>query len=86
MISFTYPPAPADWETNFVSRETVSSHMPYKEFAGKLEISPNDKHQYRLIRLPNNIVAVCVQDSDAKQAAAALSVNIGCTADPPELP
>ncbi|KAJ2885077.1 metalloprotease [Coemansia asiatica] len=85
MISLYPQPALADWETDFVSRETITSHMPYKEFAGKLELSPNDKHQYRLIRLPNNMVVVCVQDTDAKQAAAVLSVSIGCSADPPEL-
>ncbi|KAJ2236582.1 metalloprotease [Coemansia sp. RSA 485] len=85
MVSLNCPPIPADWETNFVARKTIASYMPYKEFAGKLELSPNDKHQYRLIRLPNNMIVVCVQDKDAKQAAAVLTVNVGCFADPPEL-
>ncbi|KAJ2725977.1 metalloprotease [Coemansia sp. Benny D115] len=77
---------PADWETDFESRKTVESEMPYEQFTGAFRISPNDKRQYRLLRLPNNMVVVCVCDQDAKQAAAVVSVNIGYFADPPELP
>ncbi|KAI8318667.1 hypothetical protein GQ54DRAFT_280568, partial [Martensiomyces pterosporus] len=43
-----------------------------------------DKRQFRLIRLPNNLIAVCVHDPGAKKAAAALSVNVGSSADPEE--
>ncbi|KAJ2023918.1 hypothetical protein H4S03_009225, partial [Coemansia sp. S3946] len=53
---------PADWETNFESKLTVESLLPYKEYTGPIEKSGNDQRQYRLIRLPNNLTALCVQD------------------------
>ncbi|KAJ2491494.1 metalloprotease [Coemansia sp. RSA 2050] len=59
--------------------------MPYKEFTGLIEQSGNDQRQHRLIRLPNNLVALCVQDTKAKEAAASLSVNVGSSANPAEL-
>ncbi|KAJ2786462.1 metalloprotease [Coemansia interrupta] len=62
----------------------MTSHQSYNEFTGNIELSPNDKRKYRLLRLVNNMVVVCVQDVDAKQAAAVLSVNIGSYANPPE--
>ncbi|KAJ2116870.1 metalloprotease [Coemansia sp. RSA 922] len=66
---------PADWRTGFESKLTVESSLPYEEYIGHIEKSGNDQNQYRLIRLPNNITALCVQDLDAKEAAASLSVN-----------
>ncbi|KAJ2420760.1 hypothetical protein GGF41_004128, partial [Coemansia sp. RSA 2531] len=76
---------PADWETNFESKLTVESSLPYNEYTGPIEKSSNDKNQYRFIRLPNNLTALCVQDLDAKEAAASLSVNIGSSTNPVEL-
>ncbi|KAJ2036402.1 metalloprotease [Coemansia sp. S16] len=76
---------PADWETNFESKLTVESSLPYKEYTGPIEKSGNDQRQYRLIRLPNNLTALCVQDVDAKEAATSLSVNVGSGANPVEL-
>ncbi|KAJ2021616.1 metalloprotease, partial [Coemansia sp. S610] len=76
---------PADWETGFEAKLTAESLMPYKEYTGPIEQSDNDKRQHRLIRLPNNLVALCVQDTDAKEAAASLSVNVGSNANPVEL-
>ncbi|KAJ2817485.1 metalloprotease, partial [Coemansia furcata] len=76
---------PADWETGFESRLTVESSLPYEEYTGTIEKSGNDQRQYRLIRLPNNLVALCIQDIEAKEAAASLSVNVGSSADPVEL-
>ncbi|KAJ2744851.1 metalloprotease [Coemansia sp. BCRC 34301] len=67
--------APADWQTNFEPKLSVASSLPYDEFTGSIETSGNDKHQHRLVRLPNNLVALCVQDNDAKEAAVSLSVN-----------
>ncbi|KAJ2040200.1 metalloprotease [Coemansia sp. S3946] len=76
---------PADWETNFESKLTVESSLPYKEYSGLIEKSGNDQRQYRLVRLPNNLTALCVQDAEAKEAAASLSVNVGSGANPVEL-
>ncbi|KAJ2107417.1 metalloprotease, partial [Coemansia sp. S142-1] len=75
----------ADWRTGFESKLTVESSLPYEDYTGHIERSGNDQHQYRLIRLPNNLTALCVQDIDAKEAAASLSVNIGSNANPAEL-
>ncbi|KAJ2726875.1 metalloprotease [Coemansia sp. Benny D115] len=90
MASFNNPafsefPIP-DWNTEFDSCKTVSTELPYEKFSGVIKQSMGDKNKYRLIRLPNNLLVACVQDSDAKQAAVSLSVNVGYFADPPELP
>ncbi|KAJ2893449.1 hypothetical protein GGI21_005425, partial [Coemansia aciculifera] len=76
---------PADWETGFEARLSTESSMAYEEYTGQIEQSGNDKRQYRLIRLPNNLVALCVRDDDAKEAAASLSVGVGSNANPIEL-
>ncbi|KAJ2741432.1 metalloprotease, partial [Coemansia pectinata] len=76
---------PADWSTSFESKLTVESSLPYEEYTGLIEKSSNDQHQYRLMRLPNNLTVLCVQDVEAKEAAASLSVNVGSNANPAEL-
>ncbi|KAJ1653678.1 metalloprotease [Coemansia sp. RSA 25] len=76
---------PADWQTGFEAKLSIESSMPYEEYTGQIEKSGNDKRQYRLVRLPNNLVALCIQDDAAKEAAASLSVNIGSNANPVEL-
>ncbi|KAJ2797027.1 metalloprotease, partial [Coemansia furcata] len=76
---------PADWKTGFETKLTVESSLPYEEYTGRIEKSANDKRQYRLVRLPNNLVALCVQDAEAKKAATSLSVNVGSNANPVEL-
>ncbi|KAJ2896674.1 hypothetical protein GGI21_005021, partial [Coemansia aciculifera] len=76
---------PADWQTGFKVKLSTKSSMAYEEYTGQIEQSGNDKRQYRLIRLPNNLVALCVQDVDAKEAAASLSVGVGSSANPIEL-
>ncbi|KAJ2712614.1 metalloprotease, partial [Coemansia spiralis] len=70
----------------FVPRMTTTQGLPFEEYAGVLEQSESDTREHRLIRLPNNLVAVCVHDLDASAAAAVLSVNVGNMANPPELP
>ncbi|KAJ1795927.1 metalloprotease, partial [Coemansia sp. RSA 2399] len=70
-------------ETQFLQRKTVESKLPYHEYAGSMEQSPNDKRQHRLIRLPNGMSALCTHDPQAEAAAASLSINIGSIADPP---
>ncbi|KAJ2820098.1 metalloprotease, partial [Coemansia sp. 'formosensis'] len=73
---------PADWKAGFKARLTINSSLPYEEYTGLIEKSGNDQRQYRLIRLPNNLVALCIQDTEAKEAAASLSVNVGSNANP----
>ncbi|KAJ2371745.1 metalloprotease, partial [Coemansia sp. RSA 2607] len=79
------PVSPADWETGFELRHT-EAQLPYKEYTGALDLAPTDRRRYRLVRLPNNLTVVCVEDSSSAHAAAALTVNIGSLSDPPEHP
>ncbi|PIA15917.1 a-pheromone processing metallopeptidase Ste23 [Coemansia reversa NRRL 1564] len=58
--------------------------MPYTEYVGDLNKSPSDSRDYRLIRLPNGLVAMVVHNPDESKACAALDVNVGSLADPPE--
>ncbi|KAJ2493046.1 metalloprotease [Coemansia sp. RSA 2050] len=74
-----------DWTSGFEHRSTSISQLPYEEFTGPLEKSASDTNDYRLIRLPNNLVVMCIQDSETETAAAALSVNVGSNMDPVEL-
>ncbi|KAJ2684795.1 metalloprotease [Coemansia spiralis] len=74
-----------DWKAGFEHRSTSVSQLPYEEYTGILEKSASDTNDYRLIRLPNNLVVMCMQDSETETAAAALSVNVGSSMDPVEL-
>ncbi|KAJ1885342.1 metalloprotease, partial [Kickxella alabastrina] len=75
-----------NWETGFQPRTTHSLQLPYEEYVYALDMAKDiGDCSSRLIRLPNNMIALCIQDMGAKQAAASLSINIGSLADPPEL-
>ncbi|KAJ2800369.1 metalloprotease [Coemansia guatemalensis] len=71
-----------DWESGFDSKLTIESRMPYKVYTGILEQSAKDKRDYRLVRLPNNMVVICISDVNAKTAAVSLSVGAGSFANP----
>ncbi|KAJ1910624.1 metalloprotease, partial [Coemansia sp. S17] len=74
-----------DWTLGFEHRKTLVSQLPYEEYTGPMEKSASDTNDYRLIRLPNNLVVMCVQDTETETAAATLSVNVGSNMDPVEL-
>ncbi|KAJ2739228.1 metalloprotease, partial [Coemansia sp. BCRC 34301] len=74
-----------DWTSGFEQRKTLGAQLPYEEYTGPLEKSASDRNNYKLIRLPNNLVVMCVQDAETETAAAALSVNVGSSMDPVEL-
>ncbi|KAJ2458867.1 metalloprotease [Coemansia sp. RSA 2424] len=74
-----------DWTSGFEQRKTSISHLPYEEYTGPMERSASDANNYKLIRLPNNLVVMCVQDTQTETAAAALSVDVGSNMDPVEL-
>lgn len=44
--------------------------------------SPTDERDYRLLKLPNDMLLLLVSDPEATQAAAALDINIGSRQDP----
>ncbi|KAJ2077677.1 metalloprotease [Coemansia sp. RSA 988] len=81
----TEGPQNIEQDSSFVLRKTTELNLPYYEYSGTLEQSPNDLREYKLVRLPNNLVAVCVHDSTITKAAASLSVNVGSLSNPPEL-
>ena len=53
--------------------------------AGAVEVvkSPNDDRQYQYLELPNRMKVLLVSDPKADKAAAALTVGVGSTANPP---
>ncbi|KAJ2784672.1 metalloprotease [Coemansia javaensis] len=77
-------PPVASLEDGFEARTTGGQGLPYFEFAGDLNKSQSDTREYRLIRLPNGLVAMLVHSADESKACAALDVNVGSLADPPE--
>ncbi|KAJ2113132.1 metalloprotease [Coemansia sp. RSA 922] len=74
-----------DWTLGFEHRKSLASQLPYEEYTGPMEKSASDTNDYRLIRLPNNLVVMCVQDTETETAAATLSVDVGSNMDPVEL-
>ncbi|KAJ2762187.1 metalloprotease [Coemansia sp. BCRC 34490] len=67
----------------FEQSQTKESRLPYYEYTGPMEQSPNDHRQHRLIRLPNGMTVLCTYDPQAESAAASLTVNVGSMSDPP---
>ncbi|QPG77399.1 hypothetical protein FOA43_004812 [Brettanomyces nanus] len=59
---------------------------PYKILSDNLDKPDIDDRDYRLIQLPNKLVALLIHDPTADKSAAALDVNAGAFNDPPELP
>ncbi|KAJ2058510.1 metalloprotease [Coemansia sp. S146] len=74
-----------DWTSGFEPRKTSTLQLPYEEYIGPMEKSASDTNDYRLIRLPNKLVVMCVQDAETETAAATLSVSVGSNMDPVEL-
>ncbi|KAJ2557636.1 metalloprotease [Coemansia sp. RSA 1933] len=79
----SFPPL-ADFETGFDRRTTEKAGLPYFEFTGNLNKSESDSRDYRLLRLPNNLTVMVIHDSSGSKACAAMDVNVGSLADPPE--
>lgn len=50
------------------------------------EKPPLDNRDYRVIKLPNELEALLVQDPDTDKASAALDVNVGNFSDEPDIP
>ncbi|KAJ2003223.1 metalloprotease, partial [Coemansia thaxteri] len=74
-----------DWTSGFEARKTATTELPYEEYVGPMEQSASDSNSYKLIRLPNNMVVMCVHDADTEMSAASLSVGVGANMDPEEL-
>ncbi|KAJ2488560.1 metalloprotease [Coemansia sp. RSA 2050] len=74
-----------NWTSGFEHRKTLGSQLPYEEYTGPLEKSASDTNDYKLIRLPNNLVVMCAQDFATETAAATLSLDVGASMDPIEL-
>ncbi|KAJ1888673.1 metalloprotease, partial [Kickxella alabastrina] len=76
--------AASNLKAGFVSRKTNDLQLPYHEYSGTIEQSPNDPRKFRLIQLPNNMTVLCAHDPDTTQSAVSLSVNVGHNGNPPE--
>lgn len=59
---------------------------PYTPDAHSVHKSPNDKADYRALRLPNGLEVLLVHDDRADRAAAAVNVRTGSAADPKDVP
>ncbi|KAJ2659332.1 metalloprotease [Coemansia sp. RSA 1200] len=70
----------------FKKCQTTESKLPYYEYTGPMEQSPNDHRQHRLIRLPNGMTVLCTNDPQAETAAASLRVNVGSMSEPSSFP
>ncbi|KAF9923801.1 Insulinase (Peptidase M16) [Linnemannia zychae] len=68
---------PAGYET--------SPDGTYAVYTPPIEVSPNDKRNYRLIRLNNDLEALLIHDDQADKSAAALNVHVGHLSDPDNL-
>ncbi|KAJ2300434.1 metalloprotease, partial [Coemansia sp. RSA 353] len=75
-----------DWETAFADCKTTTSGLSYEEYTGTLDQPPTDQREHKLIRLPNNLVAICTSDPNAIMAAARISVGVGKFAEPAAVP
>lgn len=71
-----------DWAS---SRLSTPSNLPYDVYRKPLEVSPLDDRSYRLLRLPNGLEALLVQDPKTDKSAAAVDVKVGHLSDPKEL-
>lgn len=60
--------------------------MSYKVLSDTLDKPDIDDRTYRLIELPNRLVALMIHDPTTDKSAAALDVNSGAFNDPPNLP
>ncbi|KAJ2718919.1 metalloprotease [Coemansia sp. Benny D115] len=83
-LNVSSQPRPADWVAGFEPCKTKESQLPFYLYTRQLERLPSDTRQYRLLRLPNNMKVLCIQDEIATHATAAVTVNVGSIADPPE--
>jgi insulysin len=48
----------------------------------KIIQSPNDKRQYKLLKLENHLTCLLISDPETDKSAASMNVNIGATDDP----
>ena len=57
--------------------------VPALVSAVEVEKSPNDDRQYQYLALPNGLKVLLVSDPETDKAAAALTVGVGSTSNPP---
>ena len=62
--------------------EPAAHGEPWTVFSRPIEASANDRQQYRIIRLPNQLTACLVTDPAQDKAAASMSVRVGQLMDP----
>ncbi|KAG0145837.1 hypothetical protein CROQUDRAFT_45305 [Cronartium quercuum f. sp. fusiforme G11] len=75
-----------DPDHGFINIPASDELQSYQLFNLPIIRSDNDKREYRLIKLENQLQVILVHDPNADKAAAALSVNVGHLSDPDHLP
>jgi insulysin len=56
-----------------------------ERLADSLEKPLLDNRSYRVIKLPNQLEALLIHDPDTDKASAAMDVDVGSLADPPDM-
>ena len=92
------PPA---WRSNHYTMSTLSQpqtpaaihsplrehrHRPVERLTEKLERPSLDSRIYRVVRLPNQLEVLLVQDAETDKASAAMDVNVGNFSDDGDMP
>ena len=62
------------------------AHFRAKLLANELERPEQDNRSYRVIQLPNQLVALVIHDPDTDKVSAALDVNVGSFSDADDIP
>ncbi len=77
MATLSQPQTPA--EVGGPLRE--HRHRPVERLTDRLETPSLDDRSYRVIRLPNQLEVLLVQDAQTDKASAAMDVNVGNFSD-----
>jgi len=64
----------------------VSQDGTYIVFGKQIEKPVDDKRQYRLIKLKNDMEVLLIHDSDSDKAAASVTVHAGSSSEPVRIP
>jgi insulysin len=61
-------------------------NRPVERLTDSLETPSLDNRLYRVVKLPNQLEVLLVQDADTDKASAAMDVNVGNFSDEEEMP
>lgn len=82
-ISATVARSSTSWQPS--SLPSLGDQLPFHTFTSKIDQSPLDDREYRLIRLPNGLEAMLIRDQKTDKSSAAMDVKVGHLMDPADL-